>query len=461
MARQKRCQSERKRRKRQQKKKNKRWRQQRQQARSQARAQASRRRRRGKGHKEAWWGAWQGGAKGSFKHLHLFLMAFSMPLIGSQKETLAAFVVAALLANSCHLPQIAAFMPLRIRQRSRLRRLERFVASEKVEPMEVMAPIARWLLKRVKAKRLYLILDFTTKQDQYLIAMVSLLWGKRTIPLAWTIGLANTKGVSRRKLSQQAVRLVAAWVPPGKEVVFIADREFRSKQWRRLIKKELKWHFVVRLSADRTKVYLPDGSLLSLGNLKVEKGEAHYWTGVYLTMQKDGPYQLAAVWSEEADEPWLLVSDLDDPQVLPDIYAKRWGIESSFRDMKSYGFDLEASRIDDVDRFNRLLLGLALAYGWAVRVGHWLDQSGQRLLVDRGRTPKQSAYRLGRYWLAYLWTMGSRRIEEVQFANVPFDSSTCGPPDSATRSPGSTSVLMQWYAHQEQLWLASVPGSVS
>ena len=75
--------------------------------------------------------------------------------------------------------------------------------------------------------------------------------------------------------------------------------------------------------------------------------------------------------------------------------------------------------IEDVDRFNRLLLGLALAYGWAVRIGHWLDQSGQRLLVDRGSKPKQSAYRLGRYWLVYLWSLGSDQIEQVHFASVP------------------------------------------
>jgi ATP phosphoribosyltransferase len=88
-------------------------------------------------------------------------------------------------------------------------------------------------------------------------------------------------------------------------------------------------------------------------------------------------------------------------------------------DLKSYGFDLEASRIEDPERFNRLLLGLTLAYGWAVRIGHWLDQSGQRLLVDRGRTPKQSAYRLGRYWLIHLWSLGSDEIEKVHFAKVP------------------------------------------
>ena len=381
--------------------------------------QIERRKRRRRRSKRLRWDARPGGAKSSFEHLHLFLLALNIPLIASQTETLAAFVVAALLANSCHLPQIAAFMPLQIRQRSRLRRLERFLDSRKVEPMAVMAPVARWLLKQVETPCLYLVLDFTTKKDLFLIAMVSLVWGKRTIPLAWIIGLANTKGVSRRALAEQVVRLVAEWIPKHESVIFIADREFRGTHWRRLFEKELHWHFVIRLSADRTFVYLPDGSVCRLCDLKVQKGEARYWKGVYLTLQKDGPYQLAAVWAKEADEPWLLISDLADPKVLPDIYGRRWGIESTFRDLKSYGFDLEASRIEDLDRFHRLLLGLALAYGWAVRIGHWLDQSGQRLLVDRGRTPKQSAYRLGRYWLVHLWIVESERIEEVHFASVP------------------------------------------
>jgi len=397
--------------------KNKHWQRQRQQCRKE-RAQ-QRRKGRPRRRKQPRWDARPSGAKSSFKHLHLFLLALSIPLISSQTETLAAFVVAALLANSCHLPQIAAFMPLKIRQRSRLRRLERFLDSQKVEPMAVMAPIARWLLKQVKEPYLYLVLDFTTKKDQFLIAMVSLVWGKRTIPLAWVIGLANTKGISRRALAQQVVCLVAEWIPKDKRVIFIADREFRGKHWRRLLKKELNWHFVIRLSADRTFVYFPDGSVRRLCDLKVQKGEARYWRGVYLTLHRDGPYQLAVVWAEEADEPWLLISDLADPKALPDIYDRRWSIEPTFRDFKSYGFDLEASRIEDVDRFNRLLLGLALAYGWAVRIGHWLDQSGQRLLVDRGRKPKQSAYRLGRYWLVYLWTLGSDQIEQVHFASVP------------------------------------------
>lgn len=110
---------------------------------------------------------------------------------------------------------------------------------------------------------------------------------------------------------------------------------------------------------------------------------------------------------------------MPDPTILPRIYAKRWAIESTFRDLKSYGFDLEASRIKDVDRFNRLLIGITLAYGWAARIGHSLDQSGQRHLIDRGTKDKLSVYRMGRDWLLHLWDMGDLSASKYYFANVP------------------------------------------
>ena len=109
---------------------------------------------------------------------------------------------------------------------------------------------------------------------------------------------------------------------------------------------------------------------------------------------------------------------MPDPTILPKIYAKRWAIESTFRDLKSYGFDLEASRIKDMQRFNRLLIGITLAYGWAVRVGHLLDQSGKRNLVDRGTKDKFSVYRMGRDWLLHLWDMGDLSASHYYFGNV-------------------------------------------
>ena len=331
-------------------------------------------------------------------------------------------------------------MPLAIQQSSRLRRLERWINSKKVDCAAIMGPYARWYFGQIENQTVYIILDFTTKNDKFLIAMISALQGKRTVPLYWTIGLANTKGVSRNALAHQALRQVAEWVPKDKKVVFIADREFRSKEYRKIISKELKWNFVLRLSADKTHLFFADGSPLPkdrftllqkeekdgtisnycpLNKLKIKEGEAYYFSSIRLTATKDGPYQVAAVWEKGAKEAWLLVSDLPDPTILPKIYAKRWAIESTFRDLKSYGFDLEASRIKDMQRFNRLLIGITLAYGWAVRIGHSLDESDQRHLVDRGTKDKLSVYRMGRDWLLHLWDMGDLSATNYYFGRVP------------------------------------------
>ena len=377
--------------------------------------------------------------KASFKHLLAFLPSIGITLAATGVATLAALIVGAFLSESVHLSRIAPRMPMITRQRSRLRRLERWIDNKKVDCAKIMGPYTKWYFSQIDSQTIYIILDFTTKKDKFLIAMVSALQGKRTIPLYWKTGLANTKGVSRKALAHQALRQVAKWVPEGKQIIFIADREFYSTEYRKIISKELKWNFVLRLSADQTYMFFADGSPLPkerftiqeregkdgkigyychLNKLEIKEGEAYYFTGIRLTLKKDGPYQIAAVWDKGAKEAWLIVSDLPDPTILPKIYAKRWAIESTFRDLKSYGFNLEASRIKDIERFDRLLIGVTLAYGWAARIGHLLDQSGQRHLVDRGTKDKLSVYRMGRDWLLHLWDMGDLSASHYYFGNV-------------------------------------------
>ena len=151
--------------------------------------------------------------KASFKHLLAFLPSIGITLAANGVATLAAFIVGAFLSESAHLSRIAPRMPMLTRQRSRLRRLERWIQNKKVDCAQIMGPYTRWYFSQIDSQTIYIILDFTTKTDKFLVAMVSALQGKRTIPLYWETGLANTKGVSRKALAQAALRQVAKWVP--------------------------------------------------------------------------------------------------------------------------------------------------------------------------------------------------------------------------------------------------------
>ena len=51
------------------------------------------------------------------------------------------------------------------------------------------------------------------------------------------------------------------------------------------------------------------------------------------------------------------------------IYGLRWAIEPTFSGFKSRGFDPRASQLEHPERLERLILIMALAMYWCVRVG--------------------------------------------------------------------------------------------
>jgi hypothetical protein len=84
-------------------------------------------------------------------------------------------------------------------------------------------------------------------------------------------------------------------------------------------------------------------------------------------------------------------------------YARRWGIETLFGALKSRGFNLEDTRLQDPERLSRLLALLALAFTWAFVVGRWQAAVKELKLKKHGYAPK-SIFRLGLNTLCRLVT---------------------------------------------------------
>jgi len=71
-----------------------------------------------------------------------------------------------------------------------------------------------------------------------------------------------------------------------------------------------------------------------------------------------------------------------------------------YRDFKSHGWNLEASRIPEPRRFTRLLLGIALAYVWLIQLASHIIKRGWRRWVDRTARRTLSYFRIGWNWLS-------------------------------------------------------------
>ena len=70
-------------------------------------------------------------------------------------------------------------------------------------------------------------------------------------------------------------------------------------------------------------------------------------------------------WGRGHKDPLCLVSDLPPRWYLIRCYRRRFAIETTFRDYKSFGWHWEQGQVTDLEHIERLLVGMALAT-WVV-----------------------------------------------------------------------------------------------
>jgi hypothetical protein len=100
-------------------------------------------------------------------------------------------------------------------------------------------------------------------------------------------------------------------------------------------------------------------------------------------------------WDAGQAEPWVLVSDRPGGQARAHAYRRRARCEATYEDCKTRVFQLEASKLSTLERLDRLLLALHLAYWWATRLGLAVIRHGERCRYDRADRRDWSVARLG------------------------------------------------------------------
>jgi hypothetical protein len=108
---------------------------------------------------------------------------------------------------------------------------------------------------------------------------------------------------------------------------------------------------------------------------------------------------LSAVWNPAYQDVWLLISDRPAGGQRIAEYAWRARVEATFQDGKSRGWKLEASRIADRSRLERLLLVLFLGLWWVAHLAAACIHHGHRQRFDRHDRRDKGIFRLGRLWL--------------------------------------------------------------
>lgn len=334
------------------------------------------------------------------------LRAFHPEMRKTLLENITELVAVLTQARHVHLSKLAEKLDREGSEESREQWVRRQLDNRTMDTRDIFKPMAQCLLKGLVGQSVYLILDPTDLDAERCTVMIMLAYRGRALPLIWMSfeikpgAIGDTVTLLLAELKQ--------WLPEGSQVYLLADREFHGTDMLALICAQ-GWIPVVR-GKGSTGVTLPDGSQCPMSELAPAVGHMAFYDSIYLAADQVGPFSLSTSCAPAKPgkplDPWFILStDLAGPQMIY-LYEKRFWIEETFRDFKSYGFHYNETGVRDPDRLDRLVLIIALACWWVMAVGIWLHRMGLRREVDRSKRPKLSLFQLGLRYINRLLHLG-------------------------------------------------------
>jgi hypothetical protein len=259
------------------------------------------------------------------------------------------------------------------RAESARRRLQRFVSGQ--QAMDSF--FKGWTASVVRAlgkHNVVLVVDETKLKDRLGVMVVGQVYQGRCIPLAWRVYRVNVSAEypaeGQTGMVLQLLAQVQAGLPDGVCVRVLADRGIGTSPSLMRGIMALGWTFLFRVTK-QSKIVLPDGEAVCFYDQVEAPGQAYSAHGLVFKQRGHIPACVRVLWSHHARQKWSLVTN--DPTLSGWEYAQRMWVEEAFRDLKSFGFQLEKACLDYPQRLARLLIFLVVAYAWLLIWGYALE----------------------------------------------------------------------------------------
>ena len=315
-------------------------------------------------------------------------------------RTLALLVLGLLWAETVSLPRIAAELPGAACDPSHERRLRRWLSNPQVVVTSLWQTLLPPLVAHLCGRKVILVFDPTPLTTRATVLILGMVHGYRVLPLAWRI-VPQQDGewaVSQNDLMGDLMQEVQAVLPTDCAVTLVVDRQIGGTAILDACA-EIGWHVVARIKAPRSQpVYWRSGPTAAPQPIwDLITGPGQHWGGMGQLYPSRGwrAVGLTIWWDRDQDDPWVLISDRPGGQARAHEYRRRARCEATYQDCKSRGFQLEATRLSTLERIDRLLLAMHLAYWWAIRLGLDVIRHGERRRYDRRDRRDLSVMRLG------------------------------------------------------------------
>jgi Transposase DDE domain len=279
---------------------------------------------------------------------------------GHRQKAITAFVAALIVQQTCCQAGLArAFDNFE----AAAKRISRLIHNERLKDRRAADAILQQALLQLPTRGLVrLAIDWTIEADQHLL-VVSLIIGRRAIPIYWRAYEASVLKGRRTRYERAVIKRVLTrllkHIQPGRLIVS-ADRGFADVDLCDLLD-SFKITYVLRVKCS-TKVYWAQ-TWCSLSQIGFVGNSRHRELGRILYCASS-PHRLWLTLSRQRDklgewEVWYLLSNRKRSAAqMADEYAHRMGCDESFRDAK-WWLGFAKAHISDIRAWSRMFVVVA------------------------------------------------------------------------------------------------------
>jgi len=316
-----------------------------------------------------------------------------------QKRGLALWCCGVLLAESCQISRVAdALLAEKKGSVGAIsKRLSRFLGNPRINDEAMTRVWIEWIVSRYNQQQWSILVDETKLSNHVSVMMVGLAYRGRAIPLLWRCYHPKKYPVEGQvQMIADLLRRLQLIVPDTIHMTIMADRGIGTSPDLIRYLEQAGLDYLLRVQRS-CHIQLSNGDTIPLKQL-VKYGEC--WQGQGNVFKKAGwiACYVRIEWRLGEKDLWCLVTNC--PLRTTSDYAQRAWHEHSFRDLKSFGFNWQASQVWQPERLQRLLMILAITYTWVLSQAV-LYTPEERISPSR-TAPRESLFRRGLRWIRQL-----------------------------------------------------------
>src|SRR5690606_22641373 len=116
---------------------------------------------------------------------------------------------------------------------------------------------------------------------------------------------------------------------------------------------------------------------------------------------------------------FCIIISFNKPEEALEKYKQRWQIETLFRGLKSSGFNLEDTHVTHLDRLEKLILLVMIAFVWCYKIGDFIDSEIKPIKIKKHGNRAISVFKYGLDYLSR-GCVASLKTQYIYFPNNYF-----------------------------------------